>query len=76
MSDCDRQKNNKKQTDDASTVDRWMMHPIGDGMMITTVAATAAVIFFGLRLVGMGQGNALLTSTSLVWFISLPVWEM
>ena len=34
------------------------------------------VIFFGLRLVGMRQGNVLLTSTSLVWFISLQVWEM
>ena len=34
------------------------------------------VIFFGLSLVGMRQGNVLLTSTSLVWFISLQVWEM
>ena len=25
--------------------------PIGDGLIITTVAATTAVIFFGLRLV-------------------------
>ena len=28
---------------------------------------------FGLRLVGMRQGNALLSSMSLSWFMSLPV---
>ena len=77
MSDCDRQKNNKKTIDDRSTVDATAAKkPIGDGLIIITVAATTAVIFFGLRLVGMRQGNALLTSTSLAWFLSLPVWEM
>ena len=50
--------------------------PIGDGMIITTIAATTAVIFCGLRLVGIRQGNAFLTSASLTWFMSLPVWEM
>ena len=77
MSDCDYQKNNKKPTDDRSTVDATTVKkPIGDGLIITTVTATTAVIFFGLRLVGMRQGNALLTSTSLAWFMSLPVWEI
>ena len=77
MSDCDRQKSNKKTIDDRSTVDAAAAKkPIGDGLIIITVAATTAVIFFGLRLVGMRQGNALLTSTSLAWFLSLPVWEM
>ena len=44
----------------------------GDGLLITTVAATAAAIFFGLRAVGVGQQRALLTSTSLVYFMFLP----
>ena len=44
--------------------------PIVDGLIITTV------IFFGLRLVGMRQGNALLTSSLSAWFMSLPVWQM
>ena len=39
---------------------------IRDGLIITTVTATTAVIFYGLRLVGMRQVNALLTPTSLV----------
>ena len=47
--------------------------PFGDGMIISTVAATTAVIFFGLRLVGVRQGNVLLTSTFLAWFMSFPV---
>ena len=34
------------------------------------VAATTAVIFFGLTVVGVGQHNALLTSTSLLYFLS------
>ena len=66
MSDCDRQKNNKKPIDDGSTVDATAAKkPIGDGLIITTVSTTTAIIFFGLRLVGMRQGNALLKSTSL-----------
>ena len=59
MCNCDC-KNNKK--------------PIGDGLLITTVVATAAVIFFGLRAVGVGQQGALLTSMSLVYLMSLPVF--
>ena len=77
MSDCDRQKNNKKVIGDGSTVDATAAKKlIGDGLIITTVAATTAVMFFILRLVGMRQGHALLTPTSLACFMSLPVWEM
>ena len=43
-----------------------------DEASITTVAATAAVIFFGLRTLGVGQQGALLTSRSLVSFMFLP----
>ena len=41
MSNCDCPENIKK--------------PIGDGLLITTIAATVAGIFFGLRRVGVGQ---------------------
>ena len=44
---------------------------IGDGLLMATVATTTAVIFFGLRVVGMRQDKALLTSTSLVYLLSL-----
>ena len=70
MSDCDRQKNNKNPIDDRSTitVTTGVMYfkLIGNGLVITTATTTTAIIFFGLRLVGMRQGNALLISTSLV----------
>ena len=72
MSDCEDCQN--KNNDGADTT--AAKKPIGDGLIITTVATTTAVIFFGLRLVGMRQGNALLTSTSLALFMSLPIWEM
>ena len=45
---------------------------LGDGLLITTVTSTAAVIFFGLRALGVGQQAALLTSTSLVPYMFLP----
>ena len=63
MSDCDDQ-----NTDgvDATTVKK----PIGDGLMIISLTATTAAIFLGLRLADMRKGNTLLTSTSLVWFVS------
>ena len=61
MSNCDCQKNLKK--------------PIGDGLLITTVAATTTGIFFGLRGVGVGQQGALLTSALLVYLVSLPVFR-
>ena len=49
--------------------------PIRDGLLITTVAATTVRIFFSLRAMGLVQHDALLASTSLVWLMSLPVWE-
>ena len=75
MSNC--QKDNKKPIDgDGSTVAITVDEkPIGNVLLITTVAATAAGIFFGLRTIGMGQHNPLLISTSLAWLISLLVWK-
>ena len=71
MSNCDCQKNIKKPINDGSTVDATATKkPVGDGTLITTIAATTARIFFGLRAVGMGQHDALLTSTSLVYLLS------
>ena len=71
MSDRDRQKNNRKPIDDGSTVDATAIKkPIGDGLLITTVTAMAARIYFGLRTVGVRQQGALLTSTSFVYFVS------
>ena len=45
---------------------------LGDGLLITTVTSTAAIIFFGLRALDVGQQGALLTSTSLVPYMFLP----
>ena len=74
LSEHDRQKNNKKtidDDDDGSTVDATAAKkPIGDGLLITTVTAMAAGICFGLRIVGIEQQGALLTSTSFVYFLS------
>ena len=72
MSDCEDCQNKNNDGLDATANKKHT----GDGLIITTVAATTAVIFPGLRLVGMKQGNALLKSMSLAWFMSLPVWEM
>ena len=44
-----------------------------DGLPMTSAAATAIGIFLGLRAVGVGQQRALLTSTSLVYLMSLPI---
>ena len=78
MSDCDDQKN-KRTTDDGSTVTAttavMSFNPIGDVLIITTVTATTAVIFLSLRLAGKGQGNVSLTSTSVSWLMSLPIWK-
>ena len=70
MSNCDCQEN-EDETTVAATADK---EPItfGDGMLVTTVTSTAAIIFFGLRALGVGQQCALLTSTSLVSFMFLP----
>ena len=72
MSDCDCQKNIKKTE---LTVDD-VKKPIGDGFLITTVASTTVGISYTLRAAGVGQHNALLTSTSLACFMSLPIWKM
>ena len=70
MSDCNYQKNiNKLNVDD-------LKRSIGDELIITTVASTTVGIFYALRAAGVGQHNALLTSTSLAWFMSLLVWKM
>ena len=47
----------------------------GDELLISTVAATAAGIFFRIRAEGVGERGALLTSTSLIYLISLPVFR-
>ena len=72
MGDCEDCQNKDNDGVDATAAKK----PIVDGLIITTVAAMTAVIFFGLRLVGMRQGNVLLTSTLSAWFMSLPIWEM
>ena len=55
MSDFDRQENNKKPIDDGSTVEATVSKkPIGDWSVISTVAAMATRIFFGLRIVAVG----------------------
>ena len=66
----------KKTKDDGSTVDTTAAKkPIKDGLLMTVVASTTAGIFYALRMVGVGQHNALLISTSLAWLMSLPVWK-
>ena len=71
MSNCDCQENIKKPINDECTIDGTAARkPIEDGRLITTVAATSGAIFFGLRAVDMGQYNALLTSTSLVYLLA------
>ena len=70
MSNCDCQ---EKIQDEATMA---FENPIGDGLLSITAVETATVgIFFSLRATGVGQHDALLTSTSLVWLLSLPVWE-
>ena len=62
----------KKPIDDGSTVGTTAsMKPTGNGLLMTVVASTAAGIFYALRITGVGQHNALLTSTSLAWLMSL-----
>ena len=75
MSDCNCQKNIKKSEPTIDDVKKptWDRANIAstvakkpDGLLMTSVAATAIRIFFGLRAVGVGNLSALLTSTSLV----------
>ena len=76
MGDCDCQKNIQKPIDDGSTIDATAAKKtIGNGLLITTVASTTVGIFYAVRAAGVGQHNALSTS-SLAWFMSLPVWKM
>ena len=76
MSNCDCQKNIKKPFGDevsiTTVVATATKEPNGDRLLITTITTTAAVICFGLRAVGVRQQGALLTSTSLVYFMFLP----
>ena len=60
-----------QENTEASTADKETI-TVGDGLLITTVTSTTAVIFFGLRALGAGQKGALLTSTLLVSFMFLP----
>ena len=77
MGDCDCQKNIKKPIDGKSTVGTTATKKtIGDELLITTVASTIVGIFYALRTAGVGEYNALLTSTSLACFMSLPIWKM
>ena len=72
MGDCDYQKNIKKPIDDGSTVDATAAKkPTEDGLLITTVVSMTVGIFYALKAAGLRQDNALLTSTSLAWFMSL-----
>ena len=68
---CDCQENIEDKTNVATTADKESI-TFGDGLLINTVTSAAAVIFFGLRVLGVGQQGALLTSTSLVFFMFLP----
>ena len=70
MRACDCQKNIKKPN--AGDVKK----PIGDGLLITTVASTTVRIFYALRATDVGQHNTLIRSTSLACFMSLPIWKM
>ena len=75
MSNCDIQENIKKPIEDGPTMATTVaQEPIWDGLSITTVAAATVRTFFSPRAMGGGQDDALLTSTSLVWLMSLPLW--
>ena len=52
------------------TIDATAKNQIGDWWLISTVAAMATGICFGLRTLGVEQQGALLTSTSFVYFMS------
>ena len=65
-----------KIIDDGSTVDDVKKPIEQDGLLITIVASTTVVIFYALRVAGLGQHNVLITSTSLACFLSLPIRKM
>ena len=74
MSNCDFQEDIEDEASITNVTATTNKEPIsfGDGLLITTVISTAAVIFFGLRALNVAQQGALLTSTSLVSFMFLP----
>ena len=74
MNNCDCLENIEDEasiTNVTATADKEPIS-LGDGLLITTVTSTAAVICFGLRALEVGQQGALLTSTSLVSYMFLP----
>ena len=72
MSDCDYQENIKEPIEYGLTI-AYAAAEKPDGLLITTIAATTVGMLFGLRAMGVGQHDALLTSTSLLWLLSLAV---
>ena len=75
MSNCDCQGNIEKPIKHGYVIaDTTAEEP--DGLIITTVAAMTAGMFFRLRVMGLGQHDTLITSTSLVWLMSLLVWKV
>ena len=72
MSNCDCQENIEDEASITTAMADKEAITFGDGLLITTVTSAAAVIFFGLKALGVGQQGALLTSTSLVSFMFLP----
>ena len=45
------------------------------GLLMTIIVSTMAGIFYTLRLADIGQHKTLLTYTSVVWLMSLPIWK-
>ena len=45
------------------------------GLLMTIIASAMAGIFYTLRLADIGQHKTLLTYTSVVWLMSLPIWK-
>ena len=74
MSNFDCQENIEDEAFKANEVSTAGIEPIsfGYGLLITTVTSAAAVLFFRLRELSMGQQGALITSTTLVSFMFLP----
>ena len=71
MSSCNRQENIEDPIRDASNFD--CKKNIGNGLIITAVAATTTGIFLALRAVNVEKPKALLVSTALACWLSLPM---
>ena len=68
MNNCDCQEN--------VDYDEAMVTEKPDGLLITTMGAMTAGIFFGLRTIGAAQHDALLASTTWAWLMSFPYqWQ-